>query len=528
MNQVNKRFRWATQRHPNGRPEKGSWKKRVSTLSSLSRHSPDSSSDLESEAHRRVYVNIPLPDSEKDEDGVPLQSFPRNKVRTSRYTPLSFIPKNLFYQFHNVANVYFLILIILQFFSIFGASNPALGAVPLIVIVVITAVKDAIEDWRRTILDMELNSTPTHLLTHFDNVNIGKEHISYWRQLKKASSRLLRLLLTKARKRKDDDVDARDAADLARVSTAYSEDARPNAIRMHDVSSTTMEEVLKEDPFIDNFRFSFDLSKQHMSEAAGPGNTSFPVETGGSEKVSKHGSVLDPSLQPSGKAKFKRTYWKDVRVGDFVRLSNDDPIPADVIILATSENDGACYVETKNLDGETNLKVRHALRAGMDIHRPSDCERAVFYVESEMPHVNLYSYSAVVRWNQVNPNDSNAQTKPMAEAVGINNLLLRGCNLRNTEWVIGVVAFTGRETKIMMNAGMTPSKRSRIARDLNWNVLVNFVFIFIMCFVGGIVQGVTWRSETESLQFFEFGSIGGSPPVDGLITFWYVPFISTS
>jgi hypothetical protein len=51
-----------------------------------------------------------------------------------------------------------------QIFSIFGASNPGLNAVPLIVIVVITAIKDAIEDYRRTILDNELNNSPVHRL----------------------------------------------------------------------------------------------------------------------------------------------------------------------------------------------------------------------------------------------------------------------------------------------------------------------------------------------------------------------------
>lgn len=41
-----------------------------------------------------------------------------------------------------------------------------------------------------------------------------------------------------------------------------------------------------------------------------------------------------------------------------------------------------------------------------------------------------------------------------------------------------------------------------------------------MCIVSGIVQGVTWSKGNESLNYFEFGSIGGSPPVDGIVTFW--------
>lgn len=63
---------------------------------------------------RRIYCNIPLPDSERDDEGTIKASYPRNKIRTSKYTPLSFIPKNLWLQFHTIANIYFLFVIILN------------------------------------------------------------------------------------------------------------------------------------------------------------------------------------------------------------------------------------------------------------------------------------------------------------------------------------------------------------------------------------------------------------------------------
>lgn len=62
---------------------------------------------------RRIFFNIPLPDNAKDETGHPLADFGRNKIRTAKYTPLSFIPKNLWFQFHTIANIYFLFVIIL-------------------------------------------------------------------------------------------------------------------------------------------------------------------------------------------------------------------------------------------------------------------------------------------------------------------------------------------------------------------------------------------------------------------------------
>lgn len=62
---------------------------------------------------RKVYFNLPLPDDQKDEEGNPRRSYARNKIRTAKYTPLSFIPKNLWFQFHNIANIFFLFMVIL-------------------------------------------------------------------------------------------------------------------------------------------------------------------------------------------------------------------------------------------------------------------------------------------------------------------------------------------------------------------------------------------------------------------------------
>jgi phospholipid-translocating ATPase len=73
----------------------------------------DEASQSEPEDRRRVFFNLPLPEDARDENGTPKSHFARNKIRTAKYTALSFIPKNLYYQFHNVANLYFLFIIVL-------------------------------------------------------------------------------------------------------------------------------------------------------------------------------------------------------------------------------------------------------------------------------------------------------------------------------------------------------------------------------------------------------------------------------
>lgn len=121
-----KRLRWATQRQKStkARDKRRSildrFHKRTSADRSTISDGTDSDlnkddGDEEPQSHgRTVYFNRPLPPEAKDEDGHPLVRYPRNKIRTAKYTALSFVPKNLWLQFHNIANIYFFFIILLS------------------------------------------------------------------------------------------------------------------------------------------------------------------------------------------------------------------------------------------------------------------------------------------------------------------------------------------------------------------------------------------------------------------------------
>ncbi|WEW56763.1 phospholipid transporting ATPase [Emydomyces testavorans] len=554
-----RRMRWATQRHTGSgglrkrvsiidrfhRRTGSNGEKRGSAASSLpnGRQSPGGGGDAEDNDQRRIYFNTPILPEDRDEDGNLKANYARNKIRTAKYTPLSFVPKNLWFQFHNIANVYFLFIIILSIFPIFGASNAGLNAVPLIAILTITAIKDAVEDWRRTVLDNELNNSPIHRLVDWDNVNSTEDNISLWRRIKKASTRgIIRTWKFSKRIRHgepprtiEDGPDRRSSIVTSRRNSTYSHRTSMQSNRTEEIESgipmTPIPSPALNRRQTQSSAWVSDEStkvEEQSSLSVPNGNTSaashLAPESLGLEGIpiapKSYGSVLNKSKEAPGTARFARDYWKNVQVGDFVRIYNEEQIPADVVILSTSDPDGACYVETKNLDGETNLKVRQALHCGRAVKHARDCEKAVFMIESESPHANLYQYNGALKWNQSDPKDPDAPTKEMVEPITINNVLLRGCSLQNTEWVLGVVVFTGLQTKIMLNSGETPRKRARLARDLNWNVIYNFIILFFMCLVSGIVQGVTWGQGNNSLDWFEFGSYGGSPPLDGFITFW--------
>lgn len=123
-----KRMRWATQRAPG----QSGLKKRMSILKrhkrttsgEEKRHSsgtpdPNEANDVagpedQESQQRRIFLNVPVPEDAKDEAGNLKQQFGRNKIRTAKYTPLSFIPKNLYFQFRNIANDYFFFIIVIQ------------------------------------------------------------------------------------------------------------------------------------------------------------------------------------------------------------------------------------------------------------------------------------------------------------------------------------------------------------------------------------------------------------------------------
>lgn len=428
---------------------------------------------------RVLAFNRSLPEHLLDpETGLPSKAYPRNKIRTAKYTALSFFPKNVWGQFsRDIANAYFLFLIILGVFSIFGVPSPVLAAVPLIFIVCITALKDSIEDSQRTATDMEVNNQPTHILSQvretglgyiYKNWNVCDETVSIWRKFKKWNTRRLFQFLGFLKGLSSKEEAKRKESEQAAARPRKSFDSIAEFNRHSVASSAT--------------------HKTHR----------------------KTTSYL--SASPKTMA-FSRKTWKEVRVGDIVRIHNNEEVPADILILLSSDEDNCCFVETKNLDGETNLKVKQSMKLSeRKLDRADDYMGMNFQVESEGPHPNLYLYQGAVVYD-----DNEALAK---EAATINNMILRGCYLRNTKWITGIVVFTGSETKIMLNLGITATKKSRLSRELNYYVFINFLILFLICFSSGLVSGFLYRNQRTSREEFEFGTIAGTPAKNGLVNFF--------
>ncbi|KAJ3156875.1 hypothetical protein HDU86_003410 [Geranomyces michiganensis] len=448
-------------------------------------------------AKRRVYVNTPLvPPYIDTRTNEPVFTYPSNKVRTSKYSPLTFLPKNLFEQFRSVANFYFTSLVILQAFPPFMQVSVVLTGAPVVIIVAATAIKDAIEDYKRHRADASVNKAHIYLLENWENVNAVEAY--GWRvtarRLTKRTKKALSGLFRAVR-------------DLIMAKKGPKGPPKPAALRAQD--------YVKQDS-------TPPASESERESSGGGGDSGVPAGPAGNGASSHTCSPATAADESSGPL-WTLDKWENVRVGDFVLLQNNDPIPADIVIISTSEPDGLCYVETKNLDGETNLKVRRGVPAFDWVSTPEDCTKIQAWLDSEPPTSNLYTYNGVLHVpdpssleqaasprlsassRRSGPGRSAAgeQTEMMEtrragpppkpdEVVPLSttSLLLRGCVLRNTRWLIGLAVYTGTDTKIMLNSGKTPSKRSRIDRQINPQVLVNFMLLSGMCLVCAVVAAI--------------------------------------
>ena len=127
------------------------------------------------------------------------------------------------------------------------------------------------------------------------------------------------------------------------------------------------------------------------------------------------------------------------------------------ILLASSEPQGMCYIETSNLDGETNLKIRSAVQLTSGLNSPLRMSEFRGDVQCEPPNRNLYDFKGNLRRD-------GGEFQPVAPS----SVLLRGAKLMNTGWVYGVAIYTGHETKLLMNSTQAPLKRSTIDKITNY------------------------------------------------------------
>ncbi|CAF1416732.1 unnamed protein product [Rotaria sp. Silwood1] len=331
-------------------------------------------------ANRIIKANDPIYNESK--------KFSKNRISTTKYNIITFLPKNLFEQFTRLANAFFLFLLILLFIPQISSLQPITTLLSLIFVLAITAIKDGVDDFARYRSDRQVNNRHCNIL-------INKELL--------------------------------------------------------------------------------------------------------------------------------RKYWREIKVGDIIRINNNDFTPADMILISTSEPNGLCLIETADLDGETNLKPREALEVTVNIQ--DDLEKLSKFdaeIECEPPNNNFLRFEGTLKWNR------------QIYSLKNDNFLLRGTRLRNTEWAFGIVCYAGPDTKLMQNSNTPKFKRTKIDNWLNKIILGIFVFLFLMCSIMAIGCGF-WEYNVGSKfrmylsweSYISSNSRTGAIQMGLLVFFSYVILLNT-
>jgi phospholipid-transporting ATPase len=173
---------------------------------------------------------------------------------------------------------------------------------------------------------------------------------------------------------------------------------------------------------------------------------------------------------------------RNVKVGDILQVRENEMFPADLLFLNNHDGKGLAFINTMNLDGETNLKERLAIDSTKRYTSFTNIEGELI---CDLPNEKLFTWNCNLMINQ-------GSWSP----AGLQQLLLRGCVLKNTEYVWGVVVYTGHESKIVLNSKDAPSKMSSVLRRMN-NILASvFVFQAIVVFSFAAL-GVNWSNHNQ-------------------------------
>jgi phospholipid-translocating P-type ATPase (flippase) len=159
---------------------------------------------------------------------------------------------------------------------------------------------------------------------------------------------------------------------------------------------------------------------------------------------------------------FVPTEWRHIAVGDLVKVTRNEMIPADLALLVSSNREGQAYVETSSLDGEKTLKHKAALKEVQLLY--NDLREDLFKafgasIECSLPSENLNEFEGFL------------QLAEQKWALKNKQLLPRGARFQNTEWCVGVCVYSGKDTKIMKNSGRGNLKISSVERGVNYYIL---------------------------------------------------------
>lgn len=289
-----------------------------------------------------------------------------NAIRTSRYTVLDFLPRQIFYQFSRLAHAYLLVVAILQVIPGLSTTGKLTTLIPLVIFVVLVIAKEGYYDWKRHRADVAENS---------------------------------------------------------RLASALRSSA------------------------------------------------------------------------PGGHLDWVSVKWEALEVGDVIILSRDDDVPADIVLLFASGDNGLAHIDTMALDGETTLKAKQSPANLPDCSTIEGIATCQAHFSIEDPNAELYRFESSVT--------AGGKTLP----VKLDEVIYRGSTIRNTPEVVGLVVNTGEECKVRMNANKdVKPKKPYLEHATNYIVLCLMSYVLALATVSTLGYFIGWKPSQEDSAWYLSGA----------------------
>lgn len=168
-----------------------------------------------------------------------------------------------------------------------------------------------------------------------------------------------------------------------------------------------------------------------------------------------------------------------LRVGDIIMVDKDERVPADLVLLRTTDKGGAVFIRTDQLDGETDWKLRLAVpltqKLGAD-HQLFELEGSIY---AEKPQRDIHSFIGTFRRLDSSTSD---------ESLDLENTLWTNCVIASGQ-AVGVVIYTGTETRSVMNNSQPRSKVGQLDLEINTITKLLFVAVIGLAFVMMLLKG---------------------------------------
>ena len=233
--------------------------------------------------------------------------------------------------------------------------------------------------------------------------------------------------------------------------------------------------------------------------------------------------------------RFMRSTSQTLKHGEIILVYENHNIPADMILIDTGFGEGTCYVETSSLDGEKTLKLKVAnkytqgfisneLKINKGLEKFIQTKSFYFsgYIKINAPNANLNYINGTFHPKFQKHNSVVEQDI----IISTNEFLLKGSVLKNTNWIIGVVVYTGMNNKIILNSKKPRLKMSKIEKKLNLYLTFVFAFLMLCCVECSFFHHFHIKSNKKFYENFIFIENSGNTE-SFIIFFTYFLLLNT-